>query len=96
MRKWLIAIRKKLRRTQKQVADQAGIARNYYCQIETGARNPSVKVAKAIANALGFKWTVFFETGYIFFESSGRVTHPDYTTGTPEGAVENASKTGTD
>ena len=61
MRKWLIAIRKKLRRTQQQVADQAGIARNYYCQIETGARNPSVKVAKRIALALGFPWTIFFE-----------------------------------
>ena len=32
-----------------------------YASIETGARRPSVDMAKRIAAVLGFKWTRFFE-----------------------------------
>jgi len=47
--------------TQEEVAAGAGIARAYYAQIELGIRNPSVTVAKRIANFLRFNWTLFFE-----------------------------------
>ncbi len=47
--------------TQLQVAQSASIERAYYTQIENGKRNPSVKVAKNIANVLSFEWSLFFE-----------------------------------
>lgn len=58
-RQWLIDIRGK--RTQEDIAKEASISRSYYTQIETGMRNPSVPIAKAIAQALGIEWTLFFE-----------------------------------
>jgi putative transcriptional regulator len=60
-RNWLLIIRKKNKLTQQQVACMANIKRTYYTQIETGSRNPSVKVAKSIAGVLGFDWTLFFK-----------------------------------
>ncbi|NQX68460.1 helix-turn-helix transcriptional regulator [Paenibacillus alba] len=59
---WLIKIRIEKGFTQEQVADSTEIKRPYYTMIETGYRNPSVKVAKKIANVLGFNWTIFFAT----------------------------------
>lgn len=67
-RQWLIDIRGS--KTQEDVAKDAQIARSYYAQIEVGTRNPSVAMAKKIAAALGFDWT-------IFFGETGRVTQPD-------------------
>lgn len=61
MRQWLLDIRKGFELTQEQVAEKADIARQTYSMIETGERNPSVKNAKKIADALGFQWTLFFE-----------------------------------
>jgi len=58
-RDWLIKLRGNL--TQQQVADMANISRSYYTGIETGLRNASVSAAKAIGQALNFKWTKFFE-----------------------------------
>lgn len=58
-RDWLNKLRDSV--THQQVADRAGISRSYYTQIESGARNPSVKVAKRVAMALGFNWLIFFE-----------------------------------
>lgn len=58
---WLKEIRISQRLLQEQVAAAAGIERAYYSMIETGKRKPSVNVAQAIANILGFKWTRFFE-----------------------------------
>lgn len=58
-RQWLIAQRGRL--TQIQVARLAGISRSAYSNIEIGKRDPSVTMAKAIAKALNFKWTLFFE-----------------------------------
>jgi putative transcriptional regulator len=61
MRTWLIQMRELKGLTQLQVANMSGISRSYYSGIEIGTRNASPKAAKAIANALGFDWTVFFE-----------------------------------
>jgi transcriptional regulator with XRE-family HTH domain len=58
-RDWLIKIRGN--RTHQQIADKAKVSRSYYTEIENGDKNPSVKTAKKIADALKFKWTKFFE-----------------------------------
>lgn len=60
-RTWLKEIRTQRNMTQNEVAHKAGIERAYYTMIEQGNRSPSVKVAKDIAEALGFDWTIFFE-----------------------------------
>ena len=57
-RQWLIEYRGD--KTQESVAKDANIARSYYVQIETGTRNPSVQIAKKIAEVLDFDWTIFF------------------------------------
>ncbi|HYD66722.1 helix-turn-helix transcriptional regulator [Azospirillum sp.] len=38
--------------TQEQLAGKAGITKPYLSQLETGARNPSIDTAKALAEAL--------------------------------------------
>lgn len=58
---WLKEIRMKQEKTQDWVADEAGISRGAYCNIENGERRPSVEVAKRIAGVLGFDWTKFYE-----------------------------------
>lgn len=57
-RKWLIEKRGEL--TQQEAADLVGLSRGAYANIEIGNRNPSVKVAKKIAEVFGFQWTNFF------------------------------------
>lgn len=57
---WLKEIRDKKGLSQEDVANQSNIERPYYTMIEQGKRNPSVKVAKNIANTLDFNWTIFF------------------------------------
>nr|WP_264672913.1 helix-turn-helix transcriptional regulator [Heliophilum fasciatum] len=59
-RTWLTEYRGE--RTHQQVADLANIDRSYYTQLESGIRNPSVETAKKVASALGFNWTLFFES----------------------------------
>ena len=63
MRTWLVEIRKAAKKSQQAVADAAGISQTYYAGIETGARGKplGVPVAKAIAGALGFDWTWFYD-----------------------------------
>ncbi|MCM3316149.1 helix-turn-helix transcriptional regulator [Rummeliibacillus stabekisii] len=61
-RKWLKTIRIEKGMTQQRVSERANIERSYYTMIEQGKRTPSVKVAKDIAEVLGFDWTIFFET----------------------------------
>lgn len=92
MREWLRNRRTDKKMTQEDVAKLANIDRAYYTMIENGTRNPSVKVAKRIALALGFIWTIFFEDQSVETTLSSN----DYTKETPEGVVENAVKTGTD
>ena len=60
-RGWLKKIRSEKGLTQQDVADSGGFARTYYTMVEQGKRTPSVDLAKSIAKALGFKWTIFFE-----------------------------------
>jgi transcriptional regulator with XRE-family HTH domain len=60
-RNWLREMRLSKNKTMKQVASEAEVSECYYCQIESGARNVSINVAKKIALVLGFAWTKFFE-----------------------------------
>lgn len=60
-RKWLAAYRDKAGFSHEEVAEQAGISRQYYGMIENGDRNPSVDVAKKIAKVLKFDWIIFFD-----------------------------------
>ena len=61
MRDWLVDIRRKRNESQQEIANTVGIAQSTYASLETGARSPSVDMAKRIASALGFDWTRFFE-----------------------------------
>lgn len=58
---WLQEKRIKKELNHEQVAQESGIQRAYYTMIENGNRDPSVEVAKKIAQALDFSWTFFFE-----------------------------------
>ena len=62
MRKWLAEIRTNAHKSQKAVADEAGISQSYYAGIELGIRGNTlgVPIAKAIAKALNFEWTRFY------------------------------------
>ena len=59
---WLINLRRAANKSQKDIAIAAQISQASYCNIENGRRKPAVKTAQAIASALGFDWTKFFET----------------------------------
>lgn len=59
-REWLIEARKARGLTTYSAAERIGIPQSTYAQIETGRRNPSISLAKKIANSLLFDWTVFF------------------------------------
>jgi putative transcriptional regulator len=61
LRAWLKEKRENLALTQEEIATKSEIQRAYYTMIENGARNPSVEVAKRIANVIGVRWTIFFE-----------------------------------
>lgn len=60
MREWLVCKRKEKGLTQEEVAIRAGIARTTYAMIEQGNRDPSVPVAKRIADVIGFEWPLFY------------------------------------
>ncbi|QKI83258.1 helix-turn-helix domain-containing protein [Kroppenstedtia eburnea] len=57
---WLRRIRNFHRLTQREVAERVGISTASYSSIERG-RIPSVPVAKAIAEELGFDWMKFYD-----------------------------------
>lgn len=61
MRDWMVAVREKKSLTQKDLATVVGTTRQMVSAIETNSRNPSVDVAKKIAEALGFDWTRFYD-----------------------------------
>lgn len=48
--------------TLSQLALKTGVSESHLSLIESGARRPSVDVAKRLASVLGFEWTKFFET----------------------------------
>lgn len=48
--------------TQQEIADKIGVSRSSYTNIELGAKNPSLKVAKNIKEVLEYhKDDIFFE-----------------------------------
>ena len=57
----LETLRKAAGKSQAEVAEDIGISRAAYSNIENGKRRPSVEVAKRIATVLGFDWTRFYE-----------------------------------
>ena len=61
MRDWLVETRHKRGESQYKTAADIGIAQSTYASFETGARRPSVAVAKKIGAALGVDWTRFYE-----------------------------------
>ena len=63
LRLWLKEIRENKGLSQRLVAKKAGISTQYYSYIENGSRCEPDKcnTEKAIANVLGFDWTLFFE-----------------------------------
>ena len=63
MRLWLKEIRTAAKKSQQEVANSAGISQSYYAGIEDGTRGKplSVPIAKAIAKALDFEWTKFYD-----------------------------------
>ena len=59
---WLKSVRTEKGLSGESVAQIAQISRSAYCNIENGKRRPSVDVAKRIAGALDFEWTLFFDS----------------------------------
>lgn len=59
-RKWLVQLRKSQNLTQEMVARKAHIDRSFYAQLEIGTRDPSLAVAKSLANVLGVQPRLFF------------------------------------
>ena len=53
--------RRKMNKTQAQVAKDLGISQSYYFKIEDRQCLPPVYLAKRIAAYFGFDWTLFFE-----------------------------------
>lgn len=58
---WLEQLRRNKQMTEKAVAKAIGISQQHYDFIENGKRRPSVKVAKALGEVLGFDWTRFYD-----------------------------------
>lgn len=54
MRVKLKKVRNEKDLTQQEVADRAGIERSYYTNIELGSKNPSLKTALKIKQALSY------------------------------------------
>lgn len=62
MRDLLIRKRKELDLTQVEVAEKLDITRAFYSHIETGTRNPTLKLAKKIADFFDMKIDdIFFD-----------------------------------
>lgn len=57
---WLKEYRKKINKTQLQIANEVGITRQMIAALEKGAK-PSVKTAKKIGQVMGFDWKLFFD-----------------------------------
>jgi len=56
----LKSLRKEKHYTQRSLAEKIGISPSFYGMIEANQRRPSVKVAKRMADVLGFYWTEFY------------------------------------
>ncbi|WP_230868238.1 helix-turn-helix transcriptional regulator [Iocasia frigidifontis] len=71
MRKKLINKRNKMKLTQAEVAKKLDITRAFYGHIETGKRNPTLKLAKKIADFYGEN------VDTLFFNKKGNESYPD-------------------
>lgn len=60
-RVWLVEYRKRKGLSQAQVAKKIETSQQAYNYIENNQRNPSVELAKKIADVLNFSWTKFYE-----------------------------------
>jgi putative transcriptional regulator len=60
MREWLVVLRKEKGYTQKKLAQQIGISRSYYNDIEHG-KDPSGKVALRICEILDCDMEQFYK-----------------------------------
>ena len=63
MRKWLKNERNKRGLTQPALANLAGVHVTAVNKYELGTRTPNPKLAKKIADILGFDWALFYEDG---------------------------------
>lgn len=59
-REWLIKARKSQNKTQEDVADIIGVARQTYLRYESGERTPNAEIALLIERALGVPKEKFF------------------------------------
>lgn len=66
----LINYRKQLHLTQKEVADYVGIHRSYYGLIESGDRNPNLKIAMKISKKMGCSLEKLFPNEIFFANKS--------------------------
>jgi len=60
-REWLTQLRVDMGMTQAQLGKFANVTNYQISKIEIGKNNPSVLVAKKIADVLNFNWTQFYE-----------------------------------
>lgn len=61
----LIGLRKAQGYTQQSFSEAAGVSKSHYAQIETGVKNPSLKLSLQIKAALGYtNDDLFFDTPY--------------------------------
>lgn len=51
-------IRKNLKIRQKKLAEEAGISKSFLSEIESGEKDPSLKILEKISRALGVPWPV--------------------------------------
>lgn len=58
-REWLKQLRGNM--THEEMAAKLKISRSFYTELESGLRNPSVRMAKRVALELAVPWTVFFD-----------------------------------
>lgn len=64
MRVKLVKLREKRGYTQATFSKAVGISRSHYSQIETGERDPSLKVGLKIKRVLNYTYDdIFFNTG---------------------------------
>jgi transcriptional regulator with XRE-family HTH domain len=61
-RQWVLDIMEQKGLTQRDVAAEAGISRQYLCDVIRGYRTPSGKVALRLARVLGVEMSRFYDT----------------------------------
>lgn len=57
---WLRRTRRRMKKSQIQIARSAGVTDQFICMVEAGTRSPSLDTASKIARALGhrLRWDV--------------------------------------